>query len=138
MQVLDLELIPPKITWKDGDSFTLETDYHRIKSNLEIIYEVAAFLWGDMEMPPLGTYTINDFVYPFFMNDIVTATQNLHDTIYNPDGWEDMRTYIGNRPGWKAYDLNIIENNALLIGNAVLGQYNILPKLSFEIGGGEF
>ena len=123
----------PKTNWQPVDYFNLDPDYNRIKGNLLYLQEMAEYFYGPVLFLEMGEYTMEDWPYADFLNNIVANVQALQQA-YNPVGSQEMNTYQADGPGWNNADLNIIENNSLLLYQAFSRQKNALPKLPIQLG----
>lgn len=132
----------PKINWTSApnQAFNNDPDYIRIKGNIEYLYSLAEELYAIFNITEMETVGSGTIYYPksAFFNNIVNNINTIRNNTYNPDGYAYMRSYIGNGVIWNYQDLNIIENNILLLYYILEYQKNILPKLSFKLGGSEF
>ena len=123
----------PKTNWQSTDYFNLSPDYDRIQGNLLYLQQEAEYLYGPTTFLEMADYTMNDWPYAYFLNNIVANVQTLLD-LYTPTGSQPMATYSANATGWTAQDLNIIENNCLLFKQVLERQKNALPKLPMQLG----
>lgn len=130
--------ITPKTNWKTGDIFDPEEDYERIKGDIEYLGEFSEKLYAPFDLIEMEEPVMTGFPYPTFFNNVVENVEILGENTFQPDGYQAMRHYSGNQPGWSDADLSIIEGNLALMYTSMNGQWNILPKLEFEIGGSEF
>ena len=125
----------PKTNWVNGDRFNLDPDYKRIKGNIEYLVALSKTMYPDYDTPTLESPTINDFPKVSFFNNIVSATQAILTNCYTPQGARSMRSYTSNGLVWNANDLNTIENNHLLLYNALTEQKASIRRLEYTLGG---
>ena len=125
----------PKTNWVNGDRFNLDPDYKRIKGNIEYLVALSKTMYPDYDTPTLESPAINDFPKVSFFNNIVIATQAILTNCYTPQGTKAMRSYTSNGLVWNANDLNAIENNHLLLYNALTGQKASIRRLGYTLGG---
>lgn len=130
--------ITPKTDWKDGDTFNLNPDYQRIRGDILEIQQLAQLFYEQPVITPMQEYSITDFPRSDFLNTIVENVESLKSFTFVPLGWQEMRTYEANAPGWEAEDLNKIEGNLGQLKAGIQGQENLLPMLEFALGGSEF
>jgi len=135
--------IAPKTDWKEtyssdgtytGDYFNLDPDYNRIKGNIQYVKDYSLKLYADFPLITMQTVTIDEIPLNTFLNNIVNNVTLLETSLYKPPTDQPMKTYTGGLAGWNASDLNIIEGNILKLYNAIVGQWNILNKLSYMMG----
>lgn len=129
--------IEPKTDWTNWSSsnevyFNLDPDYARIKNNVLYIQEFSEKLNKHFDVH-LEDYTIDDFPYEDFFNNIVESVRTIEENTYLLD-YETMRDYVENGKVWNASDLNAIERNLQKVYNLLNGEYNSLMKLSFMLG----
>lgn len=127
--------ITPKTNWIDGEYFNLNPDYERIKGNIEYLIELSKELYPDYSHPLLETASIDGYPTVSFFNKVITATRLMLSECYSPKGSQSMRSYQTNGVAWNAAELNAIENNHLLLYNALRGQKECLPRLQITLGG---
>ena len=125
----------PKTNWVNGDRFNLDPDYKRINGNIEYLVALSKTMYPDYDTPTLESPTINDFPKVSFFNNIVIATQAILTNCYTPQGARSMRSYTSNGLVWNANDLNTIENNHLLLYNALTEQKASIRRLEYTLGG---
>ena len=125
----------PKTNWVNGDRFNLDPDYKRIKGNIEYLVALSKTMYPDYDTPTLESPTIMDFPKVSFFNNIVIATQAILTNCYTPQGARSMRSYTSNGLVWNANDLNTIENNHLLLYNALTEQKASIRRLEYTLGG---
>lgn len=130
--------VTPKTDWKPTDTFNLSPDYDRIKGNIEYLQSFGKTMYPEFSIKVMSAYDITGFPYPSFLNTIVENTQTVAERTWMPSGFLPMATYEGNQPAWNDADLNAIEGNLLMTYNVLQGQFAVLPKLSFDLGGTEF
>lgn len=130
--------IEPKTNWQKTDTFTLAEDYARIKGNIAYLYDFSQQLYAPYTLPELGEYTIDQFPYVDFFNNVAGAVDGLLENTYRPPDAETLRSYEENGPGWSEIDLNAIEKNLNLVYIGYKSQWNLLPMLAYEMGGSEF
>ena len=71
-----------KSNWKNGDSFDIITDYGRIKSNINTVYEVSKKLYPSYNITTLGDYDYSFIPLVNFFNDIVQSVQDIYNNSY--------------------------------------------------------
>lgn len=125
---------PPKTNWVDGDVFSLDPDYKRIKGNIEYLIALSEEMYSkytDIELVSA------DIVYPKvdFFNNVVGTTQAMLSHCFSPVGSKSMRKYSSNGVAWNATELNAIENNHQLLYDAFTAQKSVLPRLQITLGG---
>lgn len=130
--------VTPKTNWETGDLYDPEVDYERVKGDIEYLWEFSGKLYAPFDLAEMEETSLTGFPYPEFFNNVVENVETLGENTFMPDGFQTMRHYAGNGTGWGDADLNIIEGNLALLYAGMNGQWNILPKLQFEIGGSEF
>ena len=126
---------PPKTNWVDGEYFNLNPDYERIKGNIEYLIALSKELYPDYAHPLLESPTINGYPTVSFFNNVVNSAQALLTKCYAPKGSKSMRVYSTNGVGWNASELNTIENNLLLLYNALTSQKASMHRLQITLGG---
>lgn len=127
--------ITPKTNWVNGDRFNLDPDYARIKGNIEYLTELSKTLYLDYDTPALENASIEGFPKVSFFNNVVDSTKAILSNCYSPVGAKSMRSYISNGIVWNADELNAIENNHLLLYNALTRQKSVVRKLQITLGG---
>lgn len=130
--------VTPKTNWQSSDIFYPDSDYTRIKGNIEYLKEFSEKLYAPFSVKEMEEVQMTGFPYVEFFNNIVDNVETLAEKTFTPSGYQEMKSYEENQPGWDETDLNIIESNLSMMYSGMNGQWNILPKLSFEIGGSEF
>ena len=130
--------ITPKTNWVDGDRFNLDPDYNRIKGNIEYLIELSKTMYLDYDTPTLESLAITDFPKVSFFNNVVDSTKAILSNCYSPVGARNMRSYISNGIVWNASELNAIENNHLLLYNALTRQKPGIRRLQITLGGAKY
>lgn len=129
---------PPKTTWENNDIFDTSIDYDRLRGNIGFLRDLAKDFYPLPPAEPMNDVSIQEFPSPSWLNAIVNNTDTLGKKTINPSSFLEMARYKGNAPGWDADALNRIEGNHQLLYGMFKGTIELLPKLSFEIGGSEF
>jgi len=134
--------VTPKTTWTSapGQAFNNDPDYLRIKGNIEYLYDLGTELYTTFGITEMEEITEGTIYYPKseFFNNIVNNINAIKNNTFNSDGYSYMRSYVGNGAIWNYEELNVIENNILILYYILQYQKNILPKLSFKLGGDGF
>ena len=125
----------PKTNWADGDYFNLNPDYNRIKGNIEYLIELSKEMYPEYSAPELETADITGYPKVTFFNNVVNSTKAILNNCYSPNGAKPMRVYSSNGGGWNAAELNAIENNHLLLYQALTGQKSGIRRLQMTLGG---
>lgn len=128
----------PKTTWENNEVFEVALDYERIRGNINYLHELAEQLYPPFSLDTMADAPATGFPYPNWLNTVVDNTGKLARETLTPSDFLEMARYKGNAPGWDADDLNRIESNHQLLYGIFKGTIELLPKLSFEIGGSEF
>jgi len=130
--------ITPKTDWDaNNDYFNLDPDYNRIKANILFLKEYSERMYSVFSLLDMSDFTIDDIPFDTFLNDIVNNVTLLEINLYKPPADQSMKTYTGGLLGWDASELNIIESNILRLFNAITGQWECSPKLSYLMGADE-
>ena len=127
--------VTPKTDWVNGDRFNLYPDYDRIKGNIEYLVALSKTMYPDYDTPSLESADIIGFPKVSFFNNVVDCTKAILSNCYSPVGARNMRSYISNGVVWNASELNAIENNHLLLYNALTGQESCIRRLEYTLGG---
>lgn len=135
--------IEPKTDWKvsydsdgnyTGDYFNFE-DYNRIIGNLSYLKEMADALFLRFSVEDMGSEKAYESM--IYAREINVIEDNLEVINQNTYGFDigDKVTYQANRgtPLWS--ELNRIEGACLLLYKTMIVQKNLLPRLSFTLGG---
>ena len=128
----------PKTNWVNGDRFNIDPDYNRIKGNIEYLIELSKTMYLDYYTPTLETPSITGFPKVSFFNNVVDSTRAILSNCYSPVGAKNMRSYISNGIVWNASELNAIENNHLLLYNALTRQKPGIRRLQITLGGNRY
>ena len=127
--------ITPKTDWVNGDYFNLDPDYDRIKGNCEYLRQLIEDIYNtNPTSTVLDTVSVDGYPTATFFNNIV-ATIDAMMRYYTMNGGQSTRRYQANGVGWSAHELNVIENNQLLLYNALTGQKSCLRRLQYTLGG---
>lgn len=126
--------VTPKTNWVNNDVFSLDTDYKRIKGNIEYLIALSEEMYSKYTDIKLVS---EDIIYPKvdFFNNVVDATQAMLSHCYSPVGSKSMRSYVSNDVAWDADELNVIENNHRLLYDVFTAQKSVLPRLQITLGG---
>jgi hypothetical protein len=127
--------ITPKTNWVDGEYFNLDPDYNRIKGNIEYLIALSEEMYSKYTDIELESADITGFPRVAFFNNVVNATNSILSHCFSPVGSKAMRVYSSNGVGWNATELNAIENNHLLLYQALMGQKSVIPHLQITLGG---
>lgn len=127
--------ITPKTNWADGDYFNLNPDYNRIKGNIEYLIDLSKEMYPEYSSTELETADITGYPKAAFFNNIVNATKDILNNTFLPNGAKSIRVYSSNGVGWNAAELNAIENNHLLLYQALMGQKSGIRRLQMTLGG---
>lgn len=130
-----------KSNWQNGDSFDIVTDYGRIKSNINTVYEVSKKLYPSYDITTLGDYDYSYIPLANFFNDIVQSIQEIYNNSYKPSEYHSMNTYVGKGMGFSADDLNTLELNIYYLYCTMQGRINLWNKCGYEtlgLKGGNF
>ena len=130
--------ITPKTYWVNGDRFNLDPDYNRIKGNIEYLIELSKTMYLDYDTPSLENQNIGDAPKVSFFNNVVASTQAILSNCYSPVGARSMRSYVSNGIVWNASELNAIEQNHLLLYNALTRQKPGIRRLKITLGGAKY
>ena len=130
--------ITPKTYWVNGDRFNLDPDYNRIKGNIEYLIELSKTMYLDYDTPSLESQNIGDAPKESFFNNVVDSTQAILSNCYSPVGARSMRSYVSNGIVWNASELNAIEQNHLLLYNALTRQKPGIRRLKITLGGAKY
>ena len=127
--------VTPKTNWVDGDYFNLNPDYNRIKGNIEYLIDLSKEMYPDYISPTLESASIDGYPKASFFNNVVNSTKAILNNCYAPKGNKSMRVYSSNGVGWNAAELNAIEENHLLLYQALTGQKSGIRRLQITLGG---
>lgn len=131
----------PKTNWSanydssgayTGDYFEY-TDYDRIKSNIEFLYDWSIKLFNKYDISPMETVVLGQFSYAYLFDYI---ENNLKDIVENswPVGTGVYKTWAENSLTPTFEDFNRIENLCLDLYNLYEQIENNLPKVPFKMG----
>lgn len=125
----------PKTDWINGEHFNLDPDYNRIKGNIEYLVALSKVLYPDYKSTDMESAELNGFPKVSFFNNVVNATGEILKNCYSPVGAKPMKSYVSNGIVWNATELNAIENNHLLLYNALTKQKAVISRLQITLGG---
>lgn len=127
--------VTPKTNWVNGDYFNLDPDYERIKGNCEHLRQLIEEIYNaDPTSTVLETVSVDGYPTAAFFNKISTSIDGMM-RYYTLKGGQSTRRYQNNGVAWNAQELNAIENNQLLLYNALTGQKSCLRRLQYTLGG---
>lgn len=127
--------IEPKTDWSDGDFFNLDPDYNRIKSDVEVLKELAEKMYNGVAVSNMPkAYSHSGDVYVEVPNNIVSSVEEIRSASFTPIGYKEMKTYESGKPAWNASELNAIENNIRLLYNMFENQKAAREKMPIMLG----
>jgi hypothetical protein len=126
----------PKTNWTTNDYFNLDPDYNRIKGNIQYIKDFSGQMYADFPLLAMGDFSIDGYPFDTFLNNIVDNVTRLESNLFKPPDDQDMNRYVGGGNGWDYTQLNIIESNLLRLHDAMIGQWNCIPRIAFTMGTG--
>lgn len=127
----------PKISWLETDTFCLDPDYERIRSNLLYLRQRAAAITQKPDYGAMQDYAVNGVPLAEFFNRVEENLEALSAAV-QPRPEYSTRTFVPGDLVWDWRDLERIERMLLQIYNDLNAIENGQQKLAFCLGGGLF
>lgn len=133
-----MEFLLPKINWKNGEVFSFDIDYERIKNNILFLYQLSKQLFLPFTLLDIKSYATDDLIYQDFFKSIDKNIDKILLHTFCRKSQILGKEWLDNGFVFNADELNRIENAMLSLHTDYISAIQNMQTISFVLGGGLF